>query len=114
MLLLVPGRADPEVGAPAGEDVEGGDRLDQQAGVAIGDAGDERPELDPLGARRREGQRAVPFEHLHLGRPDHADLEEVVHHPEAGEPGPIGLLGDPPEGRADLGGATGPGEVRNL
>ena len=48
VLALVPGRADAEPGATAGEHVEGGDGLDEDAGMAIGDAGDERAELDPL------------------------------------------------------------------
>jgi hypothetical protein len=40
-LLLVPGGSDPEHRPAAGEHVEGRDRLRQQAGLAVDDAGDE-------------------------------------------------------------------------
>ena len=42
VLLLEPGGADAEVGAAAGQHVERGHRLDEDAGVAVGDAGDHR------------------------------------------------------------------------
>ena len=44
MLLLEPGGADTELGAAAGEDVERGDRLGQQARVTVGDAGNQEAE----------------------------------------------------------------------
>ena len=44
VLALVPGGADAELGSAAGEHVERGDGLRQQARRSIGDAGDEEPQ----------------------------------------------------------------------
>ena len=90
------------------------DRLEQDAGVAVGDAGDHRAQIDPPGRRGREAERGVGLEHLVLGRPDHLDLEEVVHDPEAREPGVLGVARDPRERGTETVGRAGPGEVGDL
>ena len=82
MLPLEPAGADAEPGAATGEDVERGDRLDQDAGMVIGDAGDHRAEADAAGDGGGRGQRAVALQHGMLGRADLRDLEIVIHHPE--------------------------------
>ena len=48
MLDVVPGAADAEDGPAPRDDVERRDDLGQDAGVAVGHAGDERAELHPL------------------------------------------------------------------
>jgi hypothetical protein len=114
VLSLVPGGPDAQPGPSAGEDVEGGDGLGQHTRVAVGHAGDEGAQLDRAGLAGRERQRGVALEHVELGRPDHADLEEVVHHPEADQPRVLGVAGDPPEGGSDGGRRIRPGEVGDL
>ena len=57
VLLLVPGGPEPEHRSPAGEDVEGGHDLGQQAGVPVGDAGHHQLQLDASRCARR-GTRA--------------------------------------------------------
>jgi hypothetical protein len=88
--------------------------LTRRPGVAVGVAGDQRPELDPLGDAGGETEGGVPFEHRPLGGADRRDLEEVVHHPEGIEPGGVGGAGDVGEGRADGGGAARLVEDRDL
>ena len=46
MLPLVPGGANAKNRPPSGQDVESGDDLRQQTGVTVGDAGDEKLQLD--------------------------------------------------------------------
>ncbi len=86
VLALVPGRADAEHRPAAGQDVERGDDLREQAGVAVGDAGDEQAEPQPLGLRRDEVQHRVALEHRVEGGLEVLHLEAVVHH---GEPGRV-------------------------
>jgi len=61
------------------------------------------PRLDLFGQSGQVGQRAVAFEHLD-SRPQHniGDLEEVVHHPHAGETAFISRAGDPGQFCPDL------------
>jgi len=114
VLLLVPGRADAEPGPPTREDVEGGHRLDEQSRVTVGHAGDERAEADVPCDTCGVGERRVALEHLVLRRADHGDLEEVVHDPEAGHAGVVGVAGDPGKGGADARRGARPGEVGDL
>jgi hypothetical protein len=55
--------------------------------MPVGDAGHERAELDLAGDRRHVGERRVALVHVEVGRSDHRQLEEVVHHPQGREPG---------------------------
>ena len=114
VLLLVPRRPDAEPGPAAREDVERRHGLEQEAGVAVGHPRHEGAELDPLGDRRRVGERRVALEHVQLGRADHRDLEEVVHDPQRGEPRCLGVAGDVAPRRARGGGGVGPGEPGDL
>jgi len=86
----VPGGADAEHGPAAGQDVQSGHLLDEDARVAVGHAGDQSEQLGPARVARDEPERGVGLEHVVLGRPDHPDLEEVVHHRYPVEPGVVG------------------------
>jgi hypothetical protein len=48
-----------------------------------------------------------------IGGTDGGDLEEVILHPETGEPCILGVAGDRGELCTKLGRAIGPGEIRN-
>ena len=113
-LSLVPAGAYAEVGAPPGEDVQRGHGLQQDARVAVLHPGHQCPELRPLGDARDEAQGGVALEHRLLRSPDDLDLEEVVHHPDAGEAGLIGGPRDPRQARSDGAGRPLPGEARYL
>src|SRR5215210_3751362 len=113
-LALVPARADAEVGASAREHVERGGGLDEEARIAVDDAGHQRAELRPLRHPGQVAQGAVALEHRLLGLADDAYLEEVVHDPQARETGLV-------RGPADLGQFVAyppvpvrPGEAGNL
>ncbi|MQA81797.1 MAG: MFS transporter [Streptosporangiales bacterium] len=110
-LLLVPARADAEPRTTAGEDVERRHGLQQDAGMAVVDAGHERAELQPLGARRGPGQGRVGLEHRLLGRTEHRDLEEVVHGPQAVDAGVLSAGDDALHQRGDARGAVTGGEL---
>ena len=83
-LVLVPGRADPEIGSPTGKHVQGGDGFDHHGGVAIDHASNQQADLDLLGDSGEEAQGSVAFDHpvLRLTEPG-AKLEEVIHDPDA-------------------------------
>ena len=49
-----------------------------------------------------------------LGRPDHVDLPDVVHHRESRDADALGGGGERRELRRELRGATAPGEVRDV
>ena len=95
-LTLVPASADAEIRPSTREHVERGDRLDQDAGVAVDDSGHKRAELRPLRHPCEKAQGAVAFEHRFPGPADASYLEEVVQDPEARETGFV-------RGPADLG-----------
>jgi hypothetical protein len=101
VLALVPGRADTERRAAAGEHVERGDDLGQQAGVAIGHTGDERAELHRGGARGEEAQRRVRLQHRVLGAAVVLHLEVVVHYRKPGNARVLTRLGDRGQLRPD-------------
>jgi len=82
--------------------------------VTVGHAGDERAEADVPCDTCGVGERRVALEHLVLRRADHGDLEEVVHDPEAGHAGVVGVAGDPGERGADARRGARPGEVGDL
>ena len=65
------------------------------------DAADHEPEAGPPGVGGEVAERGPALEHRVLGRPDPADLEEVVHDPDRVEAGLVGLAGDAGEGGAD-------------
>ena len=60
MFPFVPAGADAEPGPAAGQHVERRHRLDQDPRMAIGHAGDQCAERDPLADAGREGQRRYP------------------------------------------------------
>ena len=70
----------PRNARPARDHVERRDDLGEDRGIAVGDAGDERAELDALGARRERAEQRVGLEHLVVGRAEQGQLVEVVHH----------------------------------
>jgi len=109
MLALEPGGADSKPGPPSREHVQGGGLLDQQTRKAIGHPGHHRAQAHPPGVGRHEGQGGIALQHVHLGRADVGDLEEVVHDPEAGEAHLFGAPGDPGQGGGEFGGSAGPG-----
>jgi len=113
-LVGVPGRADAEDRAPARQHVERGHRLREQAGLPVDDRGDHRQQLDPVGLGGQPAERGVGLEHLVLGRPDVADLPDVVHDADPVDAGAFGCLGDVSELEAELRGPAFPGEVRNV
>ena len=114
VLPLVPGRADAQPGAPARQHVERRHRLDEDPRMAVGHAGDQGSQGDPFRDAGRERERGVALQHLVLGRADHADLEEVVHHPETGEADLVSVARDPGKRRPDAPWSVGPGEVADL
>ncbi len=101
----------PSCGSPAGEHVEGGDDLGQQARVAVGDAGDQQPEVDPLGLAGEEAERGVALEHRVLGGGHPLHLEPVVHQGEQGDAGLVSHPGGLGEGRPQGLGPARQGEV---
>ena len=92
-LLLVPGGPDAEPGPPAGQHVQGGHGLGQDARRTVDGPGHQREQLHPGGARGEVPQRGVSLEHSPLGRCEHPDLKEVVHHGKEAEPRVVGRAG---------------------
>jgi len=113
-LLLVPGRADAQPGPPAGQHVQGGHGLGEDARVPVNGAGHQGQQLGPRGQPGHVPERGVGLEHLSLRRPDRPDLEEVVHYRDEAEPGFVGRAGHGSQVCAQPGRAAGAGEVRNL
>src|SRR3954471_14683888 len=113
-LLLVPRRPDAEPRPAAGQHVERRRRLGPQPGLAVMDAADHQPEPGATGVRGEEAKRCPALEHRIRGRPDAADLEEVVHDPDRIEAGVVGGTSDPRERRCDRLRATGPIERWDL
>ena len=79
VLALVPRRADAEHCAAAGEDVERGDDLRQQARVAIADAGHEQAEPHLLRQRGEVAKHRVALEYRVLCAREGLQLEVVIH-----------------------------------
>ena len=92
VLALVPRRADAELGPAARHDVERRHRLGQQPGMAVGHAGDEQAQPQPLGAAGDEAERGVALEHRVLGRRHPVHLEEVVHERQRADADGLGPL----------------------
>src|SRR5579862_2983415 len=82
-LLFIPCGSDAEIAASPGEHIERGYSFDEDAWIAVDHAGDQGAELHARGACRQMPEGGVALEHVVLGRPDHADLKEMVHHPQA-------------------------------
>src|ERR1700686_599615 len=111
---LVPGGADAQPGASAGEDVERGDGFRQDAGVAIDGARHHGAELDSRGYPSHVAERAIAFEHLVVFGAVHPDLPEVVHHPDGVEAGVVRGAGNLAERAPEFGRSYGPGEVSDI
>ena len=71
----------PRIGAAVRDHVERRHDLGEQRGVAVRDAGDERAELHPLGARGERAEQRVRLEDRFVGAAERGQLPEVVHHP---------------------------------
>src|SRR5216683_8426094 len=112
-LRLVPGGADAEPGPAAREDIEGGDRLGQHAGVPVNGTRDHGAQPGAGAQPGHEGEGSVALQHLVLGRPVAADLPEVIHHPDGFEAGLVGRPRDLRHCRPHLGWAARPGEIGN-
>ena len=111
-LGFVPGRPDAEPGAAAGEHVERGHGLCQDARVAIDRAGHHGAQLHARGDPSHVAEGAVALEHVVVFGAVHADLPEVIHHPDGLEAGLVGRGGDRFDGVAELDRPARPGEVR--
>ena len=107
MLPLEPAGADAEVSPATGEDIERGHRLHQDAGLAVGDAGDHRAQRDPLGHAGGKRQGRVPLQHRLRHLANMRDLKEVIHDPERIEAPLVGVAGDAGELRGNAGVAAG-------
>src|SRR5438034_767041 len=113
-LGFVPCGADAQPGAAAGEDVESGDRLGENARLMVDDARHHGAEFRSLGHRRNVAERAVAFEHLVVFRAVHADLPEVVHHPDGIETGLVRRARNVGERGAEVGRPRRPGEISDV
>src|SRR5437762_3419346 len=113
-LGFVPCGADAQPGAAAGEDVESGDRLGENARLMVDDARHHGAEFRSLGHRRNVAERAVAFEHLVVFRAVHADLPEVVHHPDGIETGLVRRPRNVGERAAEVGRPRRPGEISDI
>lgn len=82
--------------------------------MAILNARHKRPELCLLRNPGQVAEGAVAFEHGLLGLSYHLYLEEVVHYPQAVEPGLVGGLADLRQLRAYLFRPIRPGETGDL
>src|SRR3981189_3006482 len=67
MLPLVPGGTDPERGPAAGQHVERGHDLGEQARMPVGHAGDEQAESYGRGVSGQVAKRCVALQHRILG-----------------------------------------------
>jgi hypothetical protein len=94
VLLLVPGGADAEDGAAAGDHVEGGDHLGEQRRVPVGHAGDERAEPDALRAGGERAEQRVALEDGLVRTAQRGQLPEMVHHPHRLESAVLGGASD--------------------
>ena len=113
-LLFVPAGAEPDHAAAAGQYVERGHRLREQARMPVVHASDDGEQFGAFAVSGQESERRVCLEHVVLCWPDTADLEEVIHHRQVAEAGCVGRPGDCCELRPERGRAVRPGEVRNL
>src|SRR5258708_34899996 len=59
VLLFIPGSTNAEIGASVREDIQGGDRLDQQTRIPISNARDHPSQLDPVGPPGGKGQSTI-------------------------------------------------------
>jgi len=114
VLPLEPAGPDSADGPTAGEDVEGGGDLGQVRDVAVGDACDHGAQRHPPGEAGEEPERGPAVEQGVPVPADLGDLDEVVHHPEAGEAHLLCGSGHRSQTAGDLGRAAGPVERGDL
>src|SRR5579859_152439 len=115
MLVFVPGRADAEEAAAFRQYVERGGLLDQNAGVPVGHASDERANTHASGPRRDEAQRGIGLEHrIPIRALARAEGKEVVHDGELVEPGGFRRFGHVGQMVAEGVRAALPGEVWDM
>ena len=82
--------------------------------VAVRHTRDERAQADGRRAPRKEPESRVALEHVLPVPADRRDLQEVVHHPEAGETGLVRGRGDVRQPGGALGRPAGPAEAGDL
>ena len=87
MLFLVPGRANPQIGPSMRQHIQGTRRLDENAWMPVGHTRHQRAEFDTIGAPGGKSQRAPRLKHFALNRAYLLKLKEMIHHPQAIEPG---------------------------
>jgi pimeloyl-ACP methyl ester carboxylesterase len=113
-LLLVPGGADAEPGAPIREDIEGRDDLGEQTRLPVDRSGDQGEQLRPPGVGGQVAERRVSLKHGVLGGANPADLEKVVHDGHHVESALVGGAGRPGQVLGQRRRAARVGEVWNL
>src|SRR5207248_2502898 len=86
-LAFVPRRTDTEIGPPTGQHVQGSDGLDQNAGMTVDDAGHQGAQARPLRHAGKVAESTVALQHRFVSLTNNGDLEEVIHHPDAGKSG---------------------------
>jgi hypothetical protein len=83
--------------------------------LAVDHASHHGAQADALRRAGHEAERGVGLQHGIAGLADaRLDLEIVVHHPQAGEAGRVGGLGDAVQRAAGVGRAAGPVECDDL
>ncbi len=112
--LLVPGSAEGKIGAAAREHVQRRHRLHENTRIAIDHPGRHRAELHSLGQGSQVSERRVSLQHVVLGWANAVDLEEMIHDPEAVEPGIVRGASDLRQLGSHGSGSTGPCEVGYL
>jgi len=94
--------ADAEPGTVAGQRVQGGHGLGEQAGPAVGHRCHERVQQNPFGCRGEVAEGCVGLEHALLGGA--RELPEVVHDGQPGDADGLGVPGQPARDGAKPGG----------
>lgn len=102
MFQLKPTGSNAEDRSTGANHVERGDDLCQQGRAAVGIAGHQRAQLQPLGRRGQRTKGRVGLQHRLVGRPQHGQLVEVVHHKQGVVTSRFGLTRLSDDGREKL------------
>ena len=108
MLALVPGSTDAEFAATLRKNIECRHDLGEQAGVAVGNAGDQQTQSQALGHASGEAERGITFEHGIVGSTGKFDLEVVIHQRKCADTDGFGSPSKVREPRSDPGGTARP------
>ena len=82
--------------------------------MAVDDAGHHRAQLRSGGVAGQEGEGGIPLEHFALGRPDHSNLEEMIHDRDRREPALVSGLSDLRQGVAEPSRTSRPREIGDV